>query len=216
MRRHGWSGTPPADEDEARQRIIEAAKRCVDRHGAMQASLSDVAAELGVTRQTVYRYYPSTDQLFAALAQVTADDFIGRIVHHMSSIDGPTAAVVEGLAFTIESVPTEPYLGLLLRTGSAHAFTQGIISDVAMDFGRSLLHRTDIDWPALGYDEEELDGLVELMLRLIQTMALTPIAPSGTPRTPQQLRAFLHRWFGPAIDAPATFRQARERGVGAC
>lgn len=197
MRRHGWAGSPPGDEAEARQRILAAAQRCVDRHGAMQASLSDVAAELGVTRQTVYRYYASTEELFSALAQVSADDFIGRIVERMRPIEDPAEAVVEGLAFTIESVPAERYLALLLRTGTA--FTQGIISEVAMDFGRSLLGRTGIDWPALGYDDEELDGLVEFLLRLIQSMTVTPAAPSGTSRSATQLREYLRRWLAPAI-----------------
>lgn len=207
MRRHGWAGSPPADEAEARQRILEAAQRCVDRHGAMQASLSDVAAELGVIRQTVYRYYGSTDDLFSALAQVSADDFIARIVDRMRPIEDPAEAVVEGLAFTIESVPTERYLALLLRTETA--FTQGIISEVAMDFGRSLLERTGIDWEALGYDDEELDGLVEFLLRLIQSMVVTPAAPSGEVRSGRQLRAYLRRWLGPSIMAP--HRQARRR-----
>lgn len=200
MRRHGWSGAPPADDAEARQRIIDAAIRCVDRKGAMQASLSDVAADLGVTRQTVYRYFPSTEELFSTLAQATADEFITRIVERMDAADEPTAAVVEGLAFTIESVPDERYLGLLLRTGDA--FTRGIISPPAMDFGRTLLRRTAIDWVELGYDDAELDGLVEILLRLIQSLAVTPITPAGEPRTGEQLRAYLHRWLGPAIHLP--------------
>ncbi|MFT5221852.1 MAG: AcrR family transcriptional regulator [Glaciecola sp.] len=197
MRRHGWSGSPPDNDDEARQRILDAAMRCVDRQGAMQTSLSDVAADLGITRQTVYRYYPSTDELFSALAQIAADDFITRIVARMDGTEDPTAAMVEGLAFTVESVPDERYLALLLRSGDA--FTKGIISEVAMDFGRSLLDRTTIDWASLGYDADELDGLVEFMLRLIQSLALTPIAPNGQPRTGKQMRAFLARWLGPAI-----------------
>lgn len=200
MRRHGWAGSPPADDAEARQRILAAAQRCVDQHGAMQASLSDVAAELGVTRQTVYRYYAGTDELFSVLAQVSADDFIERIVARMRPVDDPAEAVVEGLAFTIESVPGERYLALLLRAGTA--FTQGIISEVAMDFGRSLLRRTGIDWAGLGYDDEELDGLVELLLRLIQSMAVTPVAPSGVVRSPAERRAYLRRWLAPAIVPP--------------
>ena len=201
MRRHGWGGAPPADDTEARQRILDAARRCVDRDGATQASLSDVAAELGVTRQTVYRYFPSTDQLFSELAQASADEFIDRIVEHMAPYDDEVEAMVEGLAFTIERIPQERYVALLLRTGSA--FTQGIISEVSMAFGRSLLARTAIDWQGLGYDEDELDGLVEIMLRLIQSLAVTPFSPSGATRSPAQLRAFLRRWFGPTLLPPA-------------
>ncbi len=211
MRRHGWAGDPPRDEGEARRRILAAAMRCVDRQGPLEASLSDVAAEVGVTRQTVYRYYASTDELFSALAQLTADEFIGRVVEHMSRFDDPATATVEGLAFTIEAIPDETYLGLLLRTGDA--FTRGIVSEVAMDFGRSLLRRTHIDWEQLGYDDAELDELVEYQLRLIQSLAVTPIAPSGEPRTGPQLRAFLRRWLGPAITPSSALRRGREASV---
>lgn len=200
MRTHGWSGAPPTDDAEARQRILDTAASCVDRQGAMQTSLSDVATELGVTRQTVYRYFASTEHLFSALAEEAADDFIRRIVERMRPFDDPAAAMVEGLAFTIEAVPEERYLALLLRSGDA--FTRGIISEPAMTFGRDLLRRTHVDWAGLGYDDQQLDGLVEFLLRLIQSMALTPAAPTGEPRSGPELRAYLHRWLGPAIVPP--------------
>lgn len=208
MRRHGWAGSLPADDAEARQRILEAAEQCVERDGAMQASLSSVAAELGVTRQTVYRYFPSTDELFSALAERSADGFIDRIVARMRPHDDPAEALVVGLAFGIAAIPDETYLALLLRSGDA--FTRGIISPVAMDFGRSLLDRTDIDWGELGYDEAELDDLVEMMLRLIQSFAVTPAAPSGAARDERELRDHLRRWFGPVV-APGSVRSRAGR-----
>lgn len=205
MRRHGWAGAPPVDDDEARQRILDAAMACVDQQGAMDTTLSAVATAVGVTRQTVYRYFPSTESLFSALAQASAHEFIGRIADRMLPIDDPVEAMVEGLAFTIEAIPHERYLALVLRSGDA--FTRGIISDVAMDFGHSLLRRTHIDWAAMGYDEAELDGFVEFQLRLIQSLALAPAGPSGEPRGGDDLRAFLRRWLGPAI-VPAKLHAA--------
>src|SRR6516162_4950893 len=67
--RHGWRGDPPGSEAEARDRIVGAAVRCVDRYGPGKTGLSDVADELGVTRQTVYRYFAGTDDLLAAFAR---------------------------------------------------------------------------------------------------------------------------------------------------
>ena len=67
--RHGWRGDPPGSEAEARERIVGAAMRCVDRYGPEKTGLSDVAHELGVTRQTVYRYVTGTDDLLAAAAE---------------------------------------------------------------------------------------------------------------------------------------------------
>lgn len=197
MRRHGWGGDPPADEAAARERIVEAGIRCVERDGAMEASLSDIAAELEVTRQTVYRYFPSTESLFVALAERSAGEFVDRVARHVGPIEDPVEALVETLAFGIESVPGERYIALLLRLGDA--FAQGIISPVAMAFGLRLLRQLDVDWAALGYGDDDLEELVEVMLRLIQSLALTPGTPRGHPRSGTELRRFLRRWFGPTI-----------------
>ena len=74
MRTHGWSGAAPASDDEAIARILDAAGKAIDARGA-DFSIADVARTLGVTRQTVYRYFPSTDALLVAAAVHAADDF---------------------------------------------------------------------------------------------------------------------------------------------
>ncbi|PRC44399.1 TetR family transcriptional regulator, partial [Mycobacterium sp. ITM-2017-0098] len=57
MRSHGWGGNTPASDEEAIDRILSAAEKIVaDRGSAMR--IADVARELAVTRQTVYRYFP--------------------------------------------------------------------------------------------------------------------------------------------------------------
>ncbi|WP_244438602.1 helix-turn-helix domain-containing protein, partial [Mycolicibacterium septicum] len=62
MRTHGWAGSTPATDEEAIARILAAAGKAIDERGA-DFSIADVARTLGVTRQTVYRYFPSTDAL---------------------------------------------------------------------------------------------------------------------------------------------------------
>src|SRR5215472_17316046 len=97
----GWQGDPPSDDAEARERIIAAAMRCVDRYGATKTGLADVAAELGVTRQTVYRIFPSAEDLFQAMATTAADTFIDRMVARVSGFTDPAEMLVECLAFTV-------------------------------------------------------------------------------------------------------------------
>ena len=69
MRTHGWAGSPPRDGEEARSRILAAARQRLAADGS--ASTSDVASDLGVTRQTVYRYFPSVEELKARLPYST-------------------------------------------------------------------------------------------------------------------------------------------------
>lgn len=52
--------------------ILEAAARVIAERGGDQASMADVAAEAGVARGTLYRYFPSRGALLDELAQVAA------------------------------------------------------------------------------------------------------------------------------------------------
>jgi AcrR family transcriptional regulator len=194
--RHGWRGDPPGSEAEARQRIVGAAARCVDRYGPGKTGLSDVAAELGVTRQTVYRYFAGTDDLLAAVARLAADSYLDRLARHLAQVTDPVEVVVEALAFTIERLPEERYLGVLLTPGRSGRFFAGVTSPEAVGFARSLLERTAVDWEKAGYGRAQLDELGEFALRVLRSLVLDP----GTPRrNGSALRGFLRRWVGPAI-----------------
>jgi AcrR family transcriptional regulator len=196
----GWQGRPPRDDEEARERVVDAAMRCIEKFGAQKTALSDVANELGVTRQTVYRLYPSTDDLFLAVGAAAADAFLDRLAAHVAELTDPVDAMVESMAFTYERLPRDPFMGILLTTGRSEAFLRGVTSPTAMAFGHSMLARMNVDWAAAGYDDDELDGLVEFSLRVQASLVLDP----PKKRTRAQLRAFLRRWVAPAIRVNST------------
>jgi AcrR family transcriptional regulator len=198
MRTHGWSGAAPADDEEAVARILDAAKSRIDRSGK-DFGISDVAKDVGVTRQTVYRYFPSTEALLFATSVSEVGPFLESLTRHVRKIHDPAEAVVEGIAHTLERLPHEQYLGLLLTPGKASAFSAGVTSDMAMSFGRSLLERFDVDWSSVGIVDDELDKLVEFMLRIFQSLVIDPGRP---PHQGKELRAFLRRWVAPAISHP--------------
>ena len=56
------------------QRIVAAAVHLLAETGS-EISISDVAASLGVIRQTVYRYFPTAEALMRAAAIASVDDF---------------------------------------------------------------------------------------------------------------------------------------------
>jgi AcrR family transcriptional regulator len=207
--RHGWRGDPPGSEAEARERIVGAAIRCVDRYGPGKTGLSDVARELGVTRQTVYRHFAGTDDLLAAVARSAAGSYLDRLARHLASATDPAEVVVEALAFTIECLPEERYLGVLLTAGRSGRFFAGVTSPEAIGFARSLLQRTAVDWDKAGYGRAELDELGEFTLRVLLSLVLDPGTP---PRSGQALRDFLRRWVGPAIVCDAAGRMRPEGG----
>ncbi|MFC7676460.1 TetR/AcrR family transcriptional regulator [Mycolicibacterium sp. GCM10028919] len=201
MRTHGWSGSAPASDDEAVARILAAAGKAIDERGA-EISIADVARTLGVTRQTVYRYFPSTDALLVAAAVHAADDFLERVADHVRGINDPVDAVTEAVATALEWLPKDKHIGLLVAPGRPNAHTESVTSDVALQFANAMVRRFDVDWAAHGFTDAELDELAEHLLRIIQSFVIDPGRP---PRTGQVLRDYLRRWVAGAI-LPATPR----------
>jgi AcrR family transcriptional regulator len=195
MKSRGWQGDPPADDAEARERIIEAAMRCIDRYGPGKTGLSDVATELGVTRQTVYRLFPSTEDLLLTVAAAAADTFVDRMVDRVRDLADPAEMLVECLAFTLERLPAERYLSMLFAPARRASFTSKITSSTGFDLTSALLSRLPVDWPALGIAQRQRDELAEIYLRTLQSFTIDP----GPPRSGSQLRAFLRNWLAPAV-----------------
>jgi len=201
MRRPAWNGSPPRDDAEARQRIIDAAMRCVDRHGAGKATLSDVATELGVIRQTIYRHFSSTEDLFAAVGYAAADDYVDRLTAHLAGITDPADWAIEAIAYTVERVPHNRYLGLLLSTGQPTVFTRVAMSDAAFTTTRTAFERCDVDWAAHRYTTDTQTELIEYLLRILLSFLVDPM---HTTRDSNELRRFLRSWVSPAISASVT------------
>lgn len=198
MGRKGWRGAPPADDTEARKRIVEAALTSIERRGPRATTLSDVAADLGISRPTVYRHFASTEALLAAAAEVALDHWTTRIGAMSREFADATDLLVEAVAFLVEQLPDEPLLALLLETDRVQVVSRQMVMPAAVTRSQVMLEHTGIDWAALGFTGARMSDLVEFLLRLIQSMV---IAPSDPPRSPAQLRAYLRQWIGPIIDS---------------
>lgn len=190
MRTHGWGGRPPGTDEEAIDRILAATRESIDRSGP-STTIRDVADTLDVTRQTVYRYFASTDDLLQATALDAVGEFMDRLASRVERIDDPGTAIVEMVASTLEQLPSEPYIGLLVSSERVGTFARGITSTTAMTFGRSLFERVDIDWDALGLVGSLFDEFLEHVLRTIQSLVLDP----GPQRNGRELREYLTRWL---------------------
>jgi AcrR family transcriptional regulator len=198
VRSHGWSGNTPATDEEAIDRILDAADEIIAERGS-SVRIADVARTLGVTRQTVYRYFPGTEELLLTSAMRSAHGFLDQLADHINGLTEPAAALVEGVAFAVETLADDTQFANLLRGGSKSGSTVSLTSDTAKAFSRSMLHRLDVDWESQGYDEEALDELAELGLRTFHSMLVDPGQPA---RDGIALRRFLVRWLGPAIVFP--------------
>ncbi|WP_161897365.1 TetR/AcrR family transcriptional regulator [Gordonia spumicola] len=196
MAKHGWGGEPPATDEEARQRIVDATARCIDRYGVAKTTFSDVAAELGVTRQTVYRQFAGIGEIVSEVAAQGAADFVDRLVAHLDGRSEPADAVVEGMLFCLRTVPGDPRLNLLLQIGDTGTFGRSSTSGSVVQYGSLMLRRFPVDWAAHGYTDGDLDGLAEMIMRLLTSFLQNP---SDQLRDDDAMRTFLERWLAPAL-----------------
>lgn len=198
MRSRGWAGSTPASDEEAISRILTAVDDEIAEHGPA-IRLAEVARRLGVTRQTVYRYFPNADALLIASAMRAVNGFIDQVADHVSGVNDPIVAVVESVSFGVENLAGDPQLETLLtRQDNGEALTS-LTSDTAIAFCLSVFHRLDVDWKLHGFDDTALRELAEMTLRTVQSMLTDP---GPAPRTGLALRSFISRWLGPAILYP--------------
>ena len=157
-------------------------------------SIADVAESLGVIRQTVYRYFPTADDLMRAAGIASVDVFLDQLTDAVRGIHDPAEAMTDAVLFTLDAVNRIPHLAVLLSAPNAAAHSGDVTSGLAQDIGMQMLNRFDVDWAAHGYDDAALRDLVEFTLR---TMLSYFVAPDD--RSPGELRRFIRRWLGDAI-----------------
>jgi len=195
MRTHGWGGATPANDEEAIERILDAAAAEIEERGATMR-VADVARALEISRQTVYNYFPG-GSLLEAVATRSGMRFIQRLGKHLRGITDPVDALVESFAYTLEWIPNDKPLQLMLANDFGRTSTT-VTSETAKQFGHSILAGLDVDWAALGMDDEAIDDLVEYMLRMLQSFMIDPGPPE---RRGKALRDYIRRWLGPVVTA---------------
>jgi AcrR family transcriptional regulator len=194
MRKAPWGGTPPpGDDTEARRRLIEATRRCIERFGPERVTLGDVAEEAGVTRPTVYRYFDTGEDLLRAAFVVATGGILERTMAHARTFADAGERVVEGFVYLWREIPADPHLGPIFVGGEeGRSAPSVLLSDLSLEVASRSLRALSDDWEAL--EPEELDEFVELLIRLLESFLLEP---GPRPRQERELRAFLHRWVLP-------------------
>jgi AcrR family transcriptional regulator len=76
------------DRADSAERILTAARRLVLQQGARRLSLTDVAALAGVSRPTLYRYFPSKEDLIAALGKLEYRRINSAMENAISALSG--------------------------------------------------------------------------------------------------------------------------------
>ena len=105
---------PPAS---SRERLLEAAYRCVARKGLAKTSMEDVATEAELSRATVYRHFPQgREQLVREVVAWEAGRFFERLARAVASSVELADVLEEALVFASRSVAEHAVLQKILET----------------------------------------------------------------------------------------------------
>jgi AcrR family transcriptional regulator len=100
--------TAAASTDDARERILAAAERCIERHGIRKTTMDDVASEVGLSRPSVYRYFADRDDLLLELITRHSRALIDRAHKSISRQSSLPDQIVEGLLYIAEHARQDP------------------------------------------------------------------------------------------------------------
>ncbi|OCB32144.1 TetR family transcriptional regulator [Mycobacterium malmoense] len=195
-----WWGDDRAilDDEEARRRILDAAGRCIVHRGNTQFRMGEVADEAGVSRSTVYRYFPGRDEVLLGLILSRVDDALGKLVRSLAAPDDPVRSVPEMVLARVESVDGDPLnealfaaestaLGTALEKGS-----EPIVETLLRHY-QPLLDR----WKSTGRLHADLDP--RSVVQWLNATTLFLLAPSWRYRSAADKREFVEQFVVRAL-----------------
>lgn len=85
-----------------REELLEAATLLLPESGYAGLRMADVAARVGVSRQTVYNEFGSKAELVSAVSLHTASEFLEGVASRLCTADDLAAGIRAAAAYTIE------------------------------------------------------------------------------------------------------------------
>src|ERR1700761_9466604 len=103
-----------ADHGDSAERILTAARQLVMQQGARRLSLTDVATLAGVSRPTLYRYFPSKEDLITALGKLEYRRINSAMEEAISALSGQKRleAAVDVVAHFLSEQPPRSLIDL--------------------------------------------------------------------------------------------------------
>jgi AcrR family transcriptional regulator len=95
-------------------RILDAAFTAIQDFGLTRMTVEDVAQRAGLSRQTVYRYFPSKDHLIVALVSREEEKFLDGVRAAFLEHDDLESAITESVTFVLAYASKHPLLERLL------------------------------------------------------------------------------------------------------
>jgi AcrR family transcriptional regulator len=155
------------------ERILDAAYRRIGDIGLSRTTMDDVAREAGLTRQTIYRYFSSKDELARALLMREEERLLEGVRAVFETAQDLTQALATSMVFGVRFAHEHPVLDRLLQTDAETSLPYvttraGATVDRARDVLAGLIRRKAWVRPTL------VEPVADLLVRAFISYTLTP------------------------------------------
>jgi len=181
-------------------RILIAAREQFETLGLHRSTIDDVARRAGLSRITIYRRFPTKNDLVTAVLLREARHAFGQINAAIELFATVEERVVEGFVITLRIARTHPLLTRLLALEPdvllPHlTLRAGPLLAVYRTFLAEHIRRAQDRGALPAYDP---NPIAELLVRLCQSFLLTPDGVIDL-STDRKTRAFARRFLAPII-----------------
>jgi AcrR family transcriptional regulator len=189
--------------DDITRRILDGALEQFERFGLKRSTVEDVAKRAGLARITIYRRFPTKNDLMGAVIVREAQRAFAEIDAAVSRVSGTEERIVEGFVVTLRIARHHPLLLRLLSTEPETVlpyFTLhgGPVLAAARTYLADHIRRAQRLGDVPPFDPEPV---AEMLVRVAQSFLLTPesVIPLDSDR---RVRAFARRYLAPLITEP--------------
>jgi AcrR family transcriptional regulator len=148
--------------ESTRRTLLAAARQGLARFGSRKLSMTDVAELAGVSRQTLYRYFPSMDDLLAAVAENELRTFDAGIAAAVR--DHPPGARLEAALHFMAVSLADDHLQQLVLTEPAFVLAQFV--SILPALRKSLASLIEHERAEAPSSTSSADDLADALIRL--------------------------------------------------
>jgi AcrR family transcriptional regulator len=179
-----------------RERIIAAASRIMAKSGLERTSISAIAREARVSRQTLYNHFETKQEIIEQALEKAASTAAERINAAAKTNTSAAGFVVELCMSALDEYTRNPAISPVIPLLKSDDARQSVLGPHGLDVARHFVE------PILSYvpdREPDLDEMTETLLRFVLSMLTLE---SDITRSPHALRRYLHRVLVPAMGLP--------------
>jgi AcrR family transcriptional regulator len=168
---------PPTEATATRERILDGAASAVALHGLAKVDMGDVSRTSGLSRGTVYRYFPNRDALLGQLANREGTRFRQRLLDVLAQAPPGPERILIALEHAARHVHEHRMLQRILETdpGLVLRAVRRQFEGIKNEF-RPVLAPTLETLEPVRRGAAEVDDLVDWMTRLMLSAYLFPSA----------------------------------------